>query len=181
MSFDYIFNLPSVGEVLSKQIANENENERVMKQKRLNQELVRREKERRDLILVGAYKTRMREAIQDAIHELMNSRVKFCTQLNLSSKERLVVDDYYGTDFHVVHYGGKPKFGPYGSEWRNRVPNPLFVGLFKELQILLLEQGYYLLDISDPSKSFAFVVTLYLGKPTWYDNAPVLWHGLNKV
>ncbi len=128
-STDFIFNLPSMGEVLSEQIANENENERVMKQKRLNQE----RRERIELILDTAYKTQMREAKQNAIHELMKSRVMSCIQFNLSSKERLVIDVYYGTNFDIFHYDGKPNFGPYGSEWRNCEPNPLFVGLFKDL------------------------------------------------
>jgi hypothetical protein len=180
-SYDFLANVPSVGEVQWQQRQNDIKNETAREEKRLRQEFALQEKERKERIIIEAYKYRMRLAIESAILELMNSSVKYCTQLNLSLKERLSIDDYYGIDFHVVHYGGKPIFGPYGIEWKNRNPNALFVGLFKELQTALFEYGYYLLDVSDPSKSHAFVVKLYLGKPTGYDDVPVLWHGLNKI
>ena len=179
-SYDFIANIPSVREVHWQQRENEIKNEIAREEKRLRQEFAHQEKERKERIFVEAYKHKMSFAIESAIQELMHS-VKFCTELNLSLKDRLFIDDYYGIDFHVVHYGGKPIFGPYGLEWKKRTPNALFVGLFKELQTALFEYGYYLLDVSDPSKSHAFVVKLYLGKPVWYDDAPVLWHGLNKI
>jgi hypothetical protein len=191
-SYDFLANIPSVGEVQWQQRSNRIKNETAMEEKRLRQEFACQEKERKERIIfeaykyrmrlaIEAYKYRMRLAIESAIQELMNSSVKYSTTLNLSLKERLVATDYYGIDFHVVHYGGKPIMGPYGLEWKTRNPNPLFVGLFKELQTALFEYGYYLLDVSDPSKSHAFVVKLYLGKPVGYDNEPVLWHGLNKI
>jgi hypothetical protein len=180
-SYNFLANIPSVGEVHWQQRANGIKNITAREEKRLCQEFACQEKERKERIIVEAYKYRMRLAIESAIQELMNSSVKYSTNLNLSLKERLFVNDYYGIDFHVVHYGGKPIMGPYGLEWKNRNPNPLFVGLFKELQTALFEYGYYLLDVSDPSKSHAFVVKLYLGKPVGYDDDPVLWHGLNKI
>jgi len=57
----------------------------------------------------------------------------------------------------------------------------MFVNAFKELQLEMLEKGYYLLDISDPFKSKKFVLSFNVEKPPDYDSQPILWHGLNFI
>lgn len=166
---------PSVEEVQHFHEYNRKFNEMAHEQRQWNIQ------KRNDMIIADAYRNRMTRAIEDAVAELINNPEKYCSQLNLSMKESLMANEYYGNYFHIVHYGGKPLIGPYGPEWTNRIANPLFVSLFKELQMLMMARGYYLLDISDPSKGCSLIVRLYLGKPEWYDNTPMLWHGLNKI
>lgn len=128
------------------------------------------------------YEGIIKNEILIAIKLLMNSSEKNYVTLDLDPKRFLESEgshifDFHRIRFHVVHYGGKISEG----KWKNRIPNKFFAGLFKSIQKSLFERGYYLLDISDPSKSHKFIVRLYLEKPSWYDDAPMLWHGLNKI
>lgn len=136
--------------------------------------------EQQEQELAELYKKVMIGCIKDAIKTLMNSG-SFCTRLNIDEN----FQSLHGitTKFHVVHYGGKPIYNTVKQkwDWYCREKNPMFEGLFKELQTVMLERGYYLLDISDPTKSFGLVIKLYLGKPDWYDESVSLWHGFNKV
>lgn len=161
---DLNFEIPSVDEVLNEQKIYYVENEEKIK-----------EFERKGKLFADAYKARMMDAIKNAINGMKKSSNKYSVQLNVSFGESLAVDESKIL-FHVVHYGGKPL-----TSWYKRKSSHLFTGLFKELQKYMLERGYYLLDLSDPSKSHRCTIRLYLGKPTWYDNAEPLWHGYNHV
>lgn len=63
------------------------------------------------------------------------------------------------------------------------------VGVFKELQTELFKKGYYLLDETEEYEeddenqtcSYNGSINVYLGKPSHYDTAKALWHGLNKL
>lgn len=171
--------IPSVENVL-------NEQKRLQILRESDNEQKQEEYERKGKLFADAYKTKMINAILDAINDLKKGSNKFSVKLNVNFKEKLTIDGFT-IDFHIVHYGGKPIFEVQESSksltlnWSKRTPNPLFAGLFKELQTFMLQKGYYLLDLSDPSKSHFCVINLYLGKPTWYDNAKLLWHGYNHI
>lgn len=181
----FISNLPSTEDVRTRQTENQArqiENRALAKKAKEEAQL---EYERKCMLFAEAYKKLMADKIEEAIKVLMDSPGKFCVSLVLNPKYELVLDDNSKMNFHIVHYGGKPKLKPkcYGYyDWKTRTTNSFFVGLFKDLQTVLLNnRGYYLLDISDPAKSHSFVVNLYLAKPYWYDDARLLWHGLNKI
>lgn len=175
-AFAFIESLPSADELVDIREENSSLDDEKAEQARI-------EDKRKALLFIECYRRVLMGVIQAAVRELGNSSNKFCTQLELDARKHLFVDNGLSSiPFHIVHYGGNlvpTSSGQYN--WKKRESNPMFAGLFKELQTALLARGYYLLDISDPSKSFNFVIKLYLGKPTWYDEAPTLWHGLNKI
>lgn len=129
-------------------------------------------------LLAEAYKDKVLSAVLKAIHSMQESECQALTLLlNPKDKLQVVLDNKtFETELHCVHYGGKPK-----TSWYRRFSNPCFVGIFKEIQQKLATKGYWLLDMSDPSKSFSFVVIISCVKPHWYDTTQPLWHGLNQI
>lgn len=86
---------------------------------------------------------------------------------------------YKGIPGHVLHYGGR---GQEGWGWKSRKPLVEVEEMpFITAQKLMYEKGYYLLDESDPSKSFGCYIFLYCQKPADYDTRPPLWHGYNRL
>ena len=78
---------------------------------------------------------------------------------------------------HVLHYG---KNDPRNRSWQRRLP---FDGLspFQQVQQeLFYEKGLYLLDLSDPARSYHIVIGLY-AYPPHAEMGNELWHGLNQV
>lgn len=126
------------------------------------------------------YLKKMDDAIAKGIQELNEHSNWSKVLLDLSFNMVLDAGETQ-TQFHNVHYGG-PRAQLNGKKsWKNRVLNPLYVGLFKHLQQSLFEDGYYLLDISDSSKSFTPHIMLYRSKPSEYATEEELWHGYNKI
>lgn len=72
---------------------------------------------------------------------------------------------------HVLHYGHIDGY------WTKRKPLAVSRGFLVARQIML-EKGYYLVDESDPSKSFQIFISLYLVPPI---KNKKLWHGLNNI
>lgn len=158
--------------------------ERKEQEKEAKKARTEQEREQVGKLLAEAYKERLEDAVKQAIQALERS-THSCVRLDLNSHEELeavLPHKIVKTKLHCPHYGGKPKLSPSGQVlWKKRDENSLFVGLFKELQTELEARGYWLLDISDSSKSFDFIVKLYCEKPEWYDSTEPLWHGLNKI
>lgn len=81
--------------------------------------------------------------------------------------------------FHSVHYG--PLKNKEKRHWRSRDNIYDRMGVyppFRVLQVEMLNSGYYLMDISDPSKSKRMIVRLFRDKPKF----PLkLWHGYGVI
>lgn len=153
--------------------------DKIQEEKRLRKEQLHNDYVRKGKKFAEIYNDFMKQKILDGINVLSESSKQY-VKLNITNKAQFYVGDT-SLDFHVVHYGGKPSFEGGKPSWKKRIPNELFQGLFKENQKLLLSKGYYLLDVSDSSKSFAIIIKLCLGKPSGYDDELPLWHGLNKI
>lgn len=105
-------------------------------------------------------------------------------RLDLESNDELTVvyDDAEGNRrqeqfvFHTTHYGKRN-----GDDWSDREANSPFASLFRIIQREMKQKGYYLLDISDPTKGNKLMLILSIGKPDGYDDYPELWHGFNKL
>lgn len=138
------------------------------------EDMKNKEKELFDKKNVDAYNTLMFSKIKNAIEVLKQNPEKKYARLELHS--HLSLNEETKTHFHIVHYGGTKN-----GSWFNRHINPTYEHVFKNLQRKLFEKGYYLLDISDPSKSFKLNIALYPEKPKWYDTPHILWHNYNKI
>ena len=110
----------------------------------------------------------------DAIKE-MTENGRFSAILPIDF-DKIIIVNTSKYKFHSIHYGFVDEF------WNQRIPfNKNKESPFKEVQKQLYEKGYYLLDNSNPSRSFRTVITLFASKPKNYDLTTVLWHGLNKI
>jgi hypothetical protein len=179
VSFD---DIPYVSIIFQSQDAN------VKKNGKKREQMIK-EHEDKSKIYIERYRNYMKNAISEGIDELSNTYEKHCCiNLNINPHYPLYLDNNEaegivepnenseGTTFHCVHYGGK-QFG----RWTNRIQNPLFVNLFRDIQIELYNKGYYLLDMSDPSRNDKMLIRLFLGVPPFYETFEPLWHGLGKI
>ena len=148
-----------------------------------------KEYEDKSKIYAERYRNYMKNAITNGINELSNTYEKHCCiNLDINPHYPLYLDNDVANgivepnensekiSFHCVHYGGK-HFG----RWTNRVHNPLFVNLFRDIQIELYNKIYYLLDMSDPLRSDKMLIRLFLGVPPFYETLETLWHGFGKI
>lgn len=183
-SVSYFASIPPARDLANIQQENKERKEQEKEAREARLQQAQQEREQVGKLLAEAYKRRLVSSVERAIQALKQSRFS-SVRLDLNSHEELeavLPHKIVKTKLHCPHYGGKPKLSPSGQVlWKKRDENSLFVGLFKELQTELEAHGYWLLDISDSSKSFDFIVKLYCEKPEWYDSTEPLWHGLNKI
>ena len=175
--------IPDVSNVLKVQ------SESVEKNSEKKEQMIKKYEEK-GKIYAERYRSYMKYAISDGIHRLSNAHeMRECINLDIHPHDPLYlkINEAEGIEepdeesekviFHCVHYGGK-----HTGRWTKRTPNPLFVNLFRDLQTELFNaKGYYLLDMSDPSKSNRMVIRLFLGKPQFYEKFEPLWHGFGRI
>jgi hypothetical protein len=133
--------------------------------------------------IIEQYRGYMYTKICDAIKYFEQSGNN-CATLSIDKNcEFSVPSKNFSFLFHEIHYGGKRVYKNEGFSWKERKCDPYFHKLFKELQKIMYEKGYYLLDVSDPELSFSLTIKLYLERPYWYDTEKhnILWHGFNKI
>lgn len=85
-----------------------------------------------------------------------------------------------GIKVHNLHYGF------FNNYWTKRNPlstlDPSITQPFPEVQTELAKDGYYLVDISNPEKSYEVRIGLYIDVDQYKRIASEeLWHGLNRV
>jgi hypothetical protein len=129
---------------------------------------------------VQAYLKQINEEVQKAI-KFMERSGKYCTLVRINPNEKLTISDGSSKPLHCVHYGGNPDFSKGENSWTNRIKDDRFVNVFRNVQLSLLNKGYYLLDVSDPSYGKGFILKLFWDKPEWYDTVLGLWHGFNHI
>jgi hypothetical protein len=119
------------------------------------------------------------KALEDGFSQLLTSK-KTTISLTLNPSESLTSKSGGKLPFHVVHYGGYPVIEDGIVVWHKRTQDERFIPLpFKKIQQELLEKGYYLYDLSDPSKGKGFIIVLSLNPLKGaFKN---LWHGFNSV
>ena len=126
----------------------------------------------------------VKQAAQEYLDALLNECISAIETMKTKGHSRTPVyislgNRYQNIPGHVLHYGGR---GQEGWGWKSRKPLAELEEMpFITAQKLMYEKGYYLLDESDPSKSFGCYISLYCQKPTDYDTRPSLWHGYNKL
>lgn len=126
------------------------------------------------------YKKLLIDSVKNGLEELIGSPLTEPESIRLYDIENMIADPdckINGIPMHVLHYGYQPKEC---RHWKNRLPFD-GVGPFEEVQRDLFEhKGLYLLDISDPKKSFEIRIGLYLNRPSeLMEHA--LWHGYNVI
>lgn len=156
----FVFDFPSVEKVQSSQLHYQSIQNKA-------KELARVAQEKKNEAFVQAYLNRMKSAIGNGIQELMESSPdKTFVTLNLSLGEKLVVKTDNGNVvhelyFHEVHQGVVDVFNENIGTWTS-IPNPTFACVFKDLQKVMENNGYYLSDDIGFSK---LVIKLHIKKP----------------
>jgi len=155
---------PSVAVVMEQSTTRREEYERFY-----NERSEKREQEIQELC--DLYKERLYKCINTAISrckrtDWISVRDVFTQDLTTRSGRRCPV--------HFVHYGNYSSM----TSWRERVPFCATRNVFREVQRELHAKGWFLLDMSNPARSFATVICLCGEKPTDYGNTRI-WHGLN--
>ena len=129
---------------------------------------------------VQAYLKRINEEVQKTI-KFMDRSGKYCALVRINPNEKLTISDDSSKQLHCVHYGGNPDFSKGEDSWTNRIKDDRFVNVFRNVQHSLLNKGYYLLDVSNPSYGKGFILKLFWDKPEWYGKVSGLWHGFNHI
>lgn len=155
-----VFDIPTVQDVLASQLEYQSIQDKAKEKARLEQEKI-------DEGFARAYLHRMKMAIKDAITELMSSTPdKTFTSLKLALDEKLVVK----TDnvkivrelfLYEVHRGVTDSYDAYYGTCTS-TPNRTFASLFKDLQKVMEQNGYYL---TDDSEYGGLEINLRLKKP----------------
>lgn len=137
---------------------------------------------------MDTYMTLMRKKLRGCIG-CLNARSDFTyANVKVDPNAELIVTLDDGSvrkyKFHSVHYGPlRIKHGTAGTQrhWRSRDNIYDRLGVyppFRVLQVEMLNSGYYLMDVSDPSKSKRMIINLYRNKPAF----PLkLWHGYGVI
>lgn len=126
--------------------------------------------------LANAYIAYMEKKIIEAIREL-KKYPSVSKKLNIDSFNEDICFEETKIHFHTIHYGGPY----YNGKWNLRNIYEDYKNLFRILQAEMFSKGYFLLDLSDNSKSFNPVIVLFVSKPLSYDNHSTLWHYYNKL
>lgn len=128
-------------------------------------------------ITLGAeqYKQRVREECTKAIQLMMKNGVKMINLRNLGMDLRNPHTSYQDIRAEVYHYGHHAN----QNDWTQRNPSFECPRPFIEVQKEFQNLGYYLLDESDPGRSFNIFINLYCVEPVGYQQRKPLWHGLN--
>lgn len=122
----------------------------------------------------SCYMNYMYEKISDAISKLQTTMRKSIV-LNCVPTHSFGVVTENGPRYHPFH---RIHYGPIlNHNWRLRKYVPEFHFLFRKLQQIMFSKGYWLLDLSDPSKSHQLRIVLFVEKPPNYSTIPELWHG----
>ena len=137
-------------------------------------------KELKILPWLEEYEKLLKNEIVKCVNDMIkNENTKSVLDIQLKSFLKVKVEDKdKGIPIHVLHYGYN-----FNKKWtirRNVLSDKNEKMPFQKLQDQMLEKGYYLLDESDPSKSFSTHLVLYSVKPHYYGNSD-LWHGLNVI
>jgi len=112
--------------------------------------------------LANSYKRLTHEAVFDGIEELRQSN-EASTSIDSRGMNSLA-SSYYGDD-----YGDD-----YGYE-EDYLPSFFFENLFKDIQCILYDKGYYLVEDENGK------IILSIGKPDGYDESSMSSNGLNKI
>lgn len=87
--------------------------------------------------------------------------------------------NFRGLPGDVLLYGHR-----LGGQWQKRHPLELSVMPFQQLQQIFHDRGWYLIEESDPARSYMIIFALYPKKPfksAYFDVAGKLWHGNNMI
>ena len=141
-----LFDLPSVEDVLASKLEYQLIKEKADEKARLVQV-------KKDTLYAKAYLDIMKKAIIEAIDELKSSLPdKTFTSLKMSHLDKLKIETDDGnteqkTYFFEVHRGENEVYNVYTGKYTS-TPNPIFASLFKDLQKVMEQKGYYLTDDS---------------------------------
>jgi hypothetical protein len=133
---------------------------------------------------IYAYLTEMRRKLGGCIRHLQNRDDHEYADVKVDPNQLLEVPLDNGTvrnyKFHVVHYGpmnskaAKRHWRDRDNIWGRMEIHPPF----RTLQVEMLQKGFFLLDESDPSKSFNMRIRLHQNKPA----GPLyLWHSFGVI
>ena len=122
-------------------------------------------------------------AVQQTIQEMYKTGKKFAyvsKEAYITSYQVTINNILYTFNGDILHYGNLSKTsGGYHTKrdldtWKKMdIEQP-----FKVIQRNLAEKGFFLYDVSDPSKSFNIFWILRIEK---MEKLPILWHGLNVI
>jgi hypothetical protein len=149
----------------------------LIEQNRINSE----KKEEKKVSLREAEKLSLHEEYEEILYSLCLNAIEKMSQSS-SFKHDIILPKFIGKEktvpIHVIHYGTL-EWVPGKSIWSRRIP--LEIKSFRKIQTLLFEKGFYLLDESDPAKSFRMRVCIYAVKPFDYETSKRLWHRYNRM
>jgi hypothetical protein len=140
------------------------------------------QKERHQAASVSQAQARWLARISKASDEFVDALTKtFCDSIasataSKSYSKRVEVrltdlGSYQGLPGDVILYGHRTS-----GSWYKRSPLGPFFTPFERLQAKFYSEGWYLIEESDPSRSFNFVFALYAQEPT---SQKELWHNHN--
>jgi hypothetical protein len=126
----------------------------------------------------------------DIYNKFMFNAIKKAQEEMINTGHTLVFLNFYDDifkkcqNFKVIHYGELPVNCCIEKNWNSRTINPIYKGLFKEIQKKMWEKNFYLLDttnIADINKYKGISILLSINKPPFYDITDKLPHGYNKL